>query len=65
MNNPNLELPREAVSIAEASAMSGVGRTRLYAEIAGGNLRARKFGRRTIVLVSDLKTFLASLPSAA
>jgi hypothetical protein len=65
MNDSTPELHREAVSIAEASAMSGVGRTRLYAEIANGNLQARKFGRRTIVLVNDLKAFLASLPSAA
>jgi len=65
MNDPNLELRREAVSIAEASAISGVGRTRLYAEIAKGNLRVRKLGRRSLILLSDLKAFLASLPLAA
>lgn len=65
MNDSPVELRREAVSIAEAASMSGVGRTRLYSAISAGDLRARKFGRRTIILLSDLQAFLASLPSAA
>ena len=52
-------------SIAEAVQVSGLGRTKLFAEIKGGRLPARKFGSRTIVLAEDLKRFLEALPAAA
>ena len=55
---------REGLSIAEACAMAGIGRTKLYAAIASGNLRARKLGKRRIILRSDLHQFLESLPTS-
>jgi excisionase family DNA binding protein len=54
---------REGLSITEACAMAGIGRTRLYAAIAAGDLLARKFGKRRIILRSDLRQFLQSLPT--
>jgi excisionase family DNA binding protein len=54
---------REGLSIAEACAMAGIGRTRLYAAIAAGDLVARKFGKRRIILRGDLHRFLVSLPT--
>ena len=34
----------------------------LYAEIRDGRLKARKIGRRTIILSEDLRDFLAQAP---
>ncbi|MGD9812276.1 MAG: helix-turn-helix domain-containing protein [Sphingobium sp.] len=53
-----------AVSIAEAAEVSGVGRTALYAAAARGEIRFRKRGRRTLVLTSELREWLDSLPAA-
>jgi excisionase family DNA binding protein len=49
-----------AVAISEAARLGGVGRSTLYSEISKGNLKVRKVGRRTIVAMDDLKTWLAS-----
>jgi hypothetical protein len=47
-----------AVSIAQLAAASSFGRTFLYAQIKAGKLRARKHGRRTIILVEDARNWL-------
>jgi excisionase family DNA binding protein len=49
-----------AVPIPEAARMSGLGRSTIYAEISKGNLKIRKVGRRTIVMMTDLREFLDS-----
>lgn len=59
------ELQREGLSISEACAIAGIGRTKIYQAISEGNLKARKCGKRTLVLRDDLRNFLASLPGAA
>jgi excisionase family DNA binding protein len=56
---------REGLSISEACAFAGTGRTKIYQAIADGHLKARKCGKRTLVLRGDLRDFLASLPVAA
>jgi len=56
---------REGLSIAEACAISGIGRTRLYAAIATGDLLARRYGKRRIILRSDLRQFLQNLPTGS
>jgi hypothetical protein len=50
------------LSIKQAMAASGEGRTKLYEEIASGRLKARKAGKRTIILSSDLEEYLQNLP---
>ena len=65
MNEPRMEIQREGLSISEASAVAGIGRTKIYEAIASGDLIARKFGKRRIVLRDDLRAFLAALPTAA
>jgi excisionase family DNA binding protein len=62
VNNVKRELQTEGLTLAEASIVSGIGRTKLYQAIADGQLTARKYGSRTIVLKSDLLRFLTSLP---
>ena len=59
------EIERQGLSIHEACEIAGVGRTKLDEAIKEGKLKARKFGTRTIILITDLDQFLASLPSAA
>ena len=51
---------RLAVSVADAAAMAGVGRTTLYAALGDGSLRSLKIGRRRLILVEALKTWIAS-----
>jgi excisionase family DNA binding protein len=53
---------RAAYSIAEVMLQSGLGRDTIYKAIRQGQLKARKIGRRTIVLATDLQAFLESLP---
>jgi len=49
-----------AVPSPEAARLGGVGRSTIYSEIAKGNLKIRKVGRRTIVAMDDLREWLAS-----
>jgi len=63
MNDPNDSIQREGLSVPQACELAGVGRTRLYAAIAAGDLIARKFGKRRIILRSDLRRFLENLPA--
>lgn len=65
MNEKLTEFRREGLSIAEACAVAGIGRTKIYQAITEGTLNARKCGKRTLVLRDDLRHFLASLPTAA
>jgi excisionase family DNA binding protein len=65
MNRPIDEISREAFSISEACSVAGIGRTTIYQAISDGKLKARKCGKRTLVLRDDLRDFLTSLPGAA
>jgi excisionase family DNA binding protein len=65
MNIPDEELRREGLSVVEACRIAGIGRTKVYEAIADGRLKARKFGKRTIILRSELQDFLAALPVIA
>lgn len=48
-------------SIKQACSMTGVGQTKIYEAINQGLLPARKYGRRTLILASDLEAFLKNL----
>jgi hypothetical protein len=52
-----------AHTIPEAVLASGLSRSMLYLAIGRGELRAKKCGARTVILDSDLRRFLRSLPS--
>jgi excisionase family DNA binding protein len=54
----------EALTILETCEESRIGRTKIYEAINGGQLVARKMGRKTLILRSDLHRFLSELPIA-
>jgi excisionase family DNA binding protein len=53
---------RLAFSINEVCAATNLGRDAIYRAISGGQLVARKLGKRTIVTSRELERFLHSLP---
>jgi len=57
-------LHKQTLSIAEATKVLGVGRSTLYALIKDGRLPVRKLGSRTLVLSTDLATFITALPAS-
>lgn len=52
-----------AVSIPDAVKATGISRSSLYEAMKRGDLPARKAGRRTLIRVTDLENYLASLPT--
>ena len=53
-----------AVPIVEAARRAGVGRSSIYEAVNRGELRLKKSGRRSLILVDDLKAWVNSLPNA-
>lgn len=51
-----------ALGISAAARAAGIGRSTVFEEINAGRLKARKAGRRTLILKDDLAAWLASLP---
>ena len=51
-----------ALTISEFCDRFGLCRESCYREIRGGRLRARKVGRRTVLLAPDVDAWAASLP---
>ncbi len=51
-----------ALTIPEAVAASGLSRSCIYKALKS-DLPARKAGRRTLIMVADLKAYLAGLPA--
>ena len=51
-------------TIARWCALSGMGRTSTYRELAAGNLQARKVGRRTLIAVQQGLAWIEAQPAA-
>ncbi|MXP10758.1 helix-turn-helix domain-containing protein [Pseudoblastomonas halimionae] len=51
-----------ALTVQDAVKASGLSRSRIY-EAMRDSLPARKAGRRTLILASDLEAYLANLPT--
>jgi excisionase family DNA binding protein len=49
--------------VTEACAAARIGRTTLYEAIKSGDLVAAKYGRKTLIRVDDLRSWLARLPT--
>lgn len=48
-------------SIEEVRSITGIGRTKIYEAINQGALKAKKYGKRTLILRIDLESFLSDL----
>jgi excisionase family DNA binding protein len=53
---------REAFAVREFCARYGICRQTFYDEIKRGRIRARKLGKKTIVMRADADAWAASLP---
>lgn len=51
-----------ALTTADAARSLGIGKTKLFELIAGGELPAIRLGGRTLIRRSDLEDFIAALP---
>ncbi|MBM3557417.1 MAG: helix-turn-helix domain-containing protein [Alphaproteobacteria bacterium] len=60
--NSSTETRAHALSLDEACVRAGLCKASVYKAIKSGRLVARKNGRRTVVLHSDLLAWLNSLP---
>jgi excisionase family DNA binding protein len=58
-------LPLLAVSPAEAAAMAGVGRTKLYEALRTGELPSFKIGKRRLVQVAQIQSWMDRLENGA
>lgn len=60
---PKLEDHRVlALTVNDALSSLGISRKRLYEEIGCGRIKTRKAGRRTLIEVEELRSWLKSLP---
>jgi hypothetical protein len=53
-----------AVSVPEAVEMTGIGRSSLYTLFREGKITRRKQGKRSLILVDELRRYVESLPTA-
>ena len=53
-----------ALNVPEAARLAGVGRSTIYTEISSGKLKIIKVGRRTIITMEELRSWLASKSQA-
>ena len=51
-----------SVGIPQAAEMIGVGRSSIYVLFRDGKLTPRKCGKRTLVIVEELRRYVDSLP---
>jgi hypothetical protein len=62
--NPGYSGIRDVNPLDHVCDVLDSGKTKIYEEINEGRLRARKLGKKTIVLGEDLRAYLEALPAA-
>lgn len=60
-----VEPPLLAATIDKSTEISGLSRSAIYRAARMGKLTIRKNGSRSLILVSELRAFLQSLPASA
>lgn len=56
-------IERAAYSVNEMLEAYGIGRTKLYKEVAQGRLVARKLGIKTLFLAEDIEAWIRTWPT--
>ena len=64
-HNTTVSADRLAISVMDAARLTGVGRSTIQQNINTGQLKARKAGRRTLILRDDLQAWLDAMPARA
>ena len=54
---------REAFAVREFCARYGICRQTFYDEVKRGHIKAKKLGKKTVILRSDAEKWAASLPA--
>ena len=52
-----------SITVDDATAYCGIGKTKLYELVKEGRFTARKIGRRTLLLTAELDAYIESLPT--
>ena len=51
-----------SATVADAVRLSGIGRTELYRLLGEGSIKAKKSGRRTLILMDSVRDYVQRLP---
>lgn len=62
LTNPANADSRVAYAVNDLVDALGIGRTKIYTEIASGRLKAKKLGSRTLIPAESVRAYLAQLP---
>jgi excisionase family DNA binding protein len=62
LENQSTDNKTLSYSVEAATKVAGIGMTKLYAEINAGRLKAKKFGKRTLIPASALNDWIDNLP---
>jgi excisionase family DNA binding protein len=54
---------RPTLTVNEFCEMVGIGRSTFYKAVGAGDLRVRKYGKRTFVTTEEMKRFVENMPS--
>jgi excisionase family DNA binding protein len=65
LRSPNQNIPlsdRPTLSVDEACRLLGIGRSTFYKAVTAGDVKVRKYGKRTLVTQDELKRFVDNMP---
>jgi excisionase family DNA binding protein len=57
-------MSKAALTVCDVARESSMSERQVYRLLKEGKLKARKSGRKTLILAEDFRAWLASLPSA-
>jgi excisionase family DNA binding protein len=60
---PTMDTTKQAFAVREFCARYGICRQTFYDEVKRGRIKAKKLGKKTVILRSDAEKWAASLPA--
>jgi excisionase family DNA binding protein len=63
---PKITIPfseRPTLTVDEFCTMVGLGRSTFYKAVAAGDLKIRKYGKRTFITKEEMQRFVENMPS--